>query len=423
MIAEKPEPIGTPETPADARCRGFGRTLCLIVLVAAGLRAAVFVGAEYRPGRFDFADSHRYMAVARNIAAGKGPVESDLVRAGTDPLFPYMLAVGVKLGFREDAALMRFGRLVNTLAGLVSVVLLAFLARHLVGNGPALLAAAILAIDPILVFFNALVLSEAPYTAMLLAGVFCITRMTGQRSGFAWAAGAGGLIGLATVMRSTNLFMPVVLLPFVWHFAGPARTRRMGMTALFFVGAAAMLIPTTARNYALFGHLVPVRTGGGAALMEAFGPWADGSPGMDRIRYPEFPQDAGEYRRDQLCRNAALAWLRDHPHRAVSLAWAKLRRTWSIAINASDYSSRLYSVVAWATVAPEFALTLGGLWLMRRNRAAVALLLVPAIYFTLVHVVFVGSVRYRVPAMPFLFVPAGVALYRILHGLRGRSAA
>jgi 4-amino-4-deoxy-L-arabinose transferase-like glycosyltransferase len=395
----------------------------MIILLAALLRAGVFVGAELRPERFDFPDSHRYLAVARNIADGRGPIESDRVRAGTDPLYPYILAVGVKLGFQSDAALMRFGRLVNALAGLMSVVFLASLARRLVGEGPALFAAFILAVDPILLFFNALVLTEALYTALLLAGVCCIAGIAGGRGGLCWAAAAGVLLGVATTMRSTSLFMPIALLPLVWHFAGPAVSRRVGAAAVFLLLAAAMLIPTTTRNYRLFGHIIPVRTGSGAGLMEALGPWADGGPGMDRIRYPEFPPGAGEYERDRLCRSAAMTWAGEHPGGVISLAWAKLRRTWSVTINAADYSSGLYAAMAWLTVAPEFALAIGGLWLLRRQRAVFVLLLVPAIYFTLLHMVFVGSVRYRVPAMPFLFVLAGVALHRIGHGLRRHGSA
>jgi hypothetical protein len=44
-----------------------------------------------------------------------------------------------------------------------------------------------------------------------------------------------------------------------------------------------------------------------------------------------------------------------------------------------------------------------------------ALLLLPAAYFTLIHMVFVGSVRYRLPAMPFIFILAAVGLCALLR--------
>jgi len=400
---------------ATASAGGFRRRLLWILVVAAVLRVALLVLAERRPDRFDFPDSHRYVRVAKNIAAGLGPVESERIQAGTDPLYPYVLSVGIPLGFDDTPGLMRFGRGVNALFGLASVLLLAFLARRLFGERPALVAATILSVDPILLFFNGLVLTETPYITLLLAGYYCLVLARHPRRGLAAAAGAGVLLGLATCMRSSSLLMPLAVMPLVWHFAGGLARRRLAAALIVPVAAAAVLVPTVARNYRLFARFVPVCTNGGASLLDALGPWADGATGMDRIKYPAFPPGAGEYERDRLCRVAALKWAVDHPGETLRLAWAKLRRTWSVTINAADYRSPLYVLVGWATVAPELLLAaIGGLWLLSQRRfAPLALLLLPAVYFTLVHMVFVGSVRYRLPAMPFLFVLAGLAVDRV----------
>jgi len=170
------------------------------------------------------------------------------------------------------------------------------------------------------------------------------------------------------------------------------------------------------RNYGLFGRLVPVRTDSGAGLMEGLGPWADGGPGLDRIAYPPFPAPADECIRDQICRRAAIDWARAHPAETIRLAWVKLRRTWSVTISAPGYSSARYALVAWLTVAPEFILAALGAWRLRRRPAALLLLLAVALYFTAVHMVFVGSVRYRIPAMPFLFVLAGAGVAGLRSG-------
>ncbi len=87
-----------------------------------------------------------------------------------------------------------------------------------------------------------------------------------------------------------------------------------------------------------------------------------------------------------------------------------MRRTWSITLHAPGYSSILHRAICWLSVAPVFVMALVGIWRMRRHRAIVGLLLLPAVYFTLIHVVFVGSVRYRLPAVPFLFVLAAAGL-------------
>jgi len=116
-------------------------------------------------------------------------------------------------------------------------------------------------------------------------------------------------------------------------------------------------------------------------------------------------------------------WAKEHPLKTISLAWTKLRRTWSIRIHASEYASPFYTLIAWLTVAPEYALIIGGIWLMRRRTGPLLLLLMPAIYFTLLHMVFIGSIRYRVPAMPLLFVLAGVTTDRLLSRFRRSPAA
>jgi hypothetical protein len=426
-----PEPIDHPRSRPGMSPGSYRRWLIRIVLIALACRAGVLVLAEMRPAAFDFPDSHRYVRVARNIAAGLGPIDSNDVFAGTDPAYPLLLSAGVVLGIEQDAGLMRFGRIFNVILGIASVWLFAAFARRLVGDDRVgLIAAGILAVDPISVFFNALVLSETCYTALLLAALCALgelrrgdTRAVGRERPWMWAMFAGALLGLGTVTRSSALFLPIVLLPVVWHLAGgtAARSspialgRRLGVLSFFLLACAAVLCPTIIRNAGLFDRFVPVRTGSGASMMEALGPWADGAPGMDRIVYPTFPQHADEVQRDRLCLRAATDWACDHPARVLQLAWNKLRRTWSITINSPDHGSSLRTVLCWLTVAPEFALALCGFWMLRRRLRVLGLLLAPVLYFTLVHMVFVGSIRYRVPVMPMLFVAAAVALSRLGH--------
>ncbi|MFQ5429828.1 MAG: ArnT family glycosyltransferase [Phycisphaerae bacterium] len=426
--------------------RSYRFRLGAIVAAAVVLRVGLLVYADRRPALFEFPDSHRYVDVARNIARGLGPIETDGPVAGTDPLYPFLLALWIPVVGDEEAVIMRVGRILNAAFAVASVLFLAALARRLAGDHVGLFAAVMLAIDPILLFFNALVLTETAYITVLLAGVYCIVRLgtpsaiptvdresrplsrgDGGVAGHSgrppiadrlptWAILGGVCLGLGTLLRSSGLLIPLALAPFVWHRAGGGdRWRRsIGATACFLLAGGVMQAPTIIRNARLFHAFVPVRTGSGASLMEGLGPWADGGPGMDRIVYPAGAAGAGEIERDRLCRREALAWARAHPAEALRLAWVKLKRTWSIALHATGYVSWPYRVICWLTVAPVFALAAGGIVLWRRRRWEVLLLLLPAVYFTLVHMVFVGSVRYRVPAMPFLFVLAAVALRRFL---------
>lgn len=411
------EALDGPATPR------FRRWLAGILFAAAVLRVVLVVYAERDPSRFDYPDTHRYVQVARNIAAGLGPIDSPEVRAGTDPLYPAILSAGILLGLEDTRSILRFGRVVNVLCAIVSIALLAAIGRRLMGGRAGLIAAGFLAVDPILLFFNGLVLTETLYITLLLAGMYCIIRQQGVPHA-GWSLAAGIMLGLGVVTRSTSLLLPVMLFPFVVAFANSPRvsphgfagarpchslTRRR-LALLFILGTVAPVGLVVARNYGLFGHFVPVRTGGGASLLEAFGPWADGGPGMDRIEYPIVPAGTDEYERDRVHREAAWNWIRANPRESMQLAWAKLRRTWSVTLHAPGYSTTRYLLIGWLTVAPVYGLALIGAFLLRKQVFVVLLLIAPGVYFSLVHMVFVGSVRYRLPAMPFLFLLAGAAI-------------
>lgn len=401
-----------------------------ILSVALALRVALFFFVELRPGRFDFPDSHRYLRVARNIAAGLGAIESPDRRASTDPLYPAVLSLGIRLGCESDAAVFRFARIVNALAALVTILLLWALGRRTVGDGPALFAAAVFAVDPILLFFNALVLTETVYIFLLVAALACWSRSTGAGGGW-WTLATGAALGLGALTRSTALLLPVVLIPAMAVFANSARLVDSGNPALdatsrqtppaslaanlaiLILGFVLVIAPWTVRNHRVVGHFVPVRVGMGASLLEALGPWADGGPGMERIKYPDLPPTAGEYERDRRYRAAAVEWIRRNPARAVELAFIKLGRTWSPWLHAPGYRGGPYQVIAVVSVVPVYLLALVGLWVMRRQPARWLWLLAPAAYYSAVHMVFVGSVRYRLPAMPLLFLCAGAGLRRL----------
>jgi len=394
----------------------------LLYIVAAGLIVRVLFLALYvarSPDAFDFPDTDRYLTVADNIAAGRGPIESPSVCCGCDPGYPMLLGLGRLGGLDGEWALLWFGRIINVIAGVAGIWLVGDMGRRIFSSRAGLIAAGIFAIDPILLFFHGLVLTETVFIALLLGAYACLVRL--DRQPIAWAAGAGLFLGLGILTRSSAVFLPLVLAPIgAWCAAGSVRRRALACAAILLV-TALVILPNIARHHRHLGHVVLTRTGSGASLLEALGPWADGGPGMEKIDYPAVADGTGEYERDRIYRQAAIQWARAHPVEALRLAWAKLKRTWSVTINAGGYDSRWHRAAAWLTVAPVFLFAAAGAILLLRKGPRVAiLLLAPAAYFTLIHMVFVGSVRYRLPAMPMLFLLAAFACDRLLD--RARAA-
>ncbi len=369
--------------------------------------------AYTHPERFDYPDSHRYVGVAENIAAGRGPIESQSVRCGTDPGYPYVLAIGRLGGFDTFSATMNWGRVANGLFGLFAVVAAMRLARRAGGIAAAIVAGLIMAVDPICLFFHGLVLTEVMFTCALLWAIeWLLCAIDTGRIEYGVLSGA--FLGAAALTRSSAIVFPLLLLPILLLAGMPPHRGRL---VVAWVAAIVMiLLPTTIRNYRLLGSFVPVRTGMGATLLDSFGDWADGGTGMQRVKWPEFPAEADEVERDRICRETVFDWIGEHPRRSVELGLAKLRRTWSITLHAPGYQGGNFDRIAWATVAPVYLLAVIGAILLRRRTALLYALLAPAIFVTLIHCVFVGSVRYRVPAMPGLFVLAGTAIAAVIPG-------
>jgi hypothetical protein len=92
------------------------------------------------------------------------------------------------------------------------------------------------------------------------------------------------------------------------------------------------------------------------------------------------------------------------PWRAVRLGVVKTARTWSPVPLSSEYARPLYQVVGLIFALPFYGLLLAGLRRANLSRKVKVMLLTPAVYFTFVHALTVGSLRYRVPVEPLLAV-------------------
>ena len=83
----------------------------------------------------------------------------------------------------------------------------------------------------------------------------------------------------------------------------------------------------------------------------------------------------------------------------MKLAMIKIARTWSPIPLSNEYGSRrLYVLIAAGYSIPLDLMVVWGLWSGSLGRAAKVYLLIPAVYFTAVHALSVGSLRYRIPA-------------------------
>jgi 4-amino-4-deoxy-L-arabinose transferase-like glycosyltransferase len=148
-------------------------------------------------------------------------------------------------------------RAVSGLAGAAAVAFTFLAARRLRPADPLLpaLAAALVALNPQLLFTTALVTNDALLAALGAAILWWCVRGPAGRGAIPWALAAGALFGLALLTKQSALLLGPVLLFAGWRAAG----RRWGPAAVVTIawGGTALLVAGWwfLRNRTLYGDL------------------------------------------------------------------------------------------------------------------------------------------------------------------------
>jgi len=392
--------------------------LLYLFLVALLLRLGL---VATRDNSLAWPDERDYDSIARNLSRTCRFEEADGRRAARSPGYPLFLAALYSIGLDRP----RHVFFIQAILGACTCVLVALLGSRLSGRSSGLVAGFLAAGCPYLIYFSGLLLTETIFTigivTFFLALEWLRERALGERAGgLLLAAAIGILAGMLVHVRSSFLLFPLWIAPFLLlRFRPRARTWTLWGTILLF--AAITLAPWIWRNYVLFHHFVPTTLQSGESLYEANSPFADGGPAMDRIpwetvsggRFAQRPDEdeAGrlrrEYERDRFFRNEALRFIYQNPHRFASLALSKIGRFWNPVPNYEPLRTPRNLIASLLCFVPVVSLALVGLIALRRRPGLVAWVLCPVLYFTALHAVFVGSIRYRVPVMPFLMLLSG----------------
>ena len=402
--------------------------LALLLVVALVIRLGVGLAWQSRLDnqgqQFGFGDSESYWVLARIVAGGEpyqfGTEHGQIFRT---PGYPILLAP-LFLVFGDEPAV-AWARLQSACLGTLAVLGAFLLGRHLFNPQAGLVAALMATFCPGLIALSALVLSEAPFCALLPFNLWlwcaAFEAKSTRRAGVLSVA-TGLVTAAATLVRpSWMLFVPfAVALGLV---TSRSRLRQVGIGAGVLVGLVLGMMPWWIRNWQVSGHFVPTTLQVGASLYDGLNPRATGASDMwftDEFARKEMQDQAAgrsdlsetfEYRLDQRKRDAALQWARDNPGRVVQLAGVKFLRIWNLWPNEPAFSGWPVRLVVIVGYLPILVLALVGIFQTVGRGWPYVLCWLPATYFTLLHMVFVGSIRYRGPAMLGLTVlAAGVVI-------------
>lgn len=321
------------------------------------------------------------------------------------PLYPLLIAV-MGPGTAQLAT--------DIVLSVISVWLVYELTGELFADRYArIFACAAAACYPPLIFFSVVGLSETLFITLVLTAFLC------------WYRGRFTLAAIAAVLAVLtrpvfDLFTPLLILLFALVVHRLTMKKALQHLGIYFLIYCALMTPWWLHNYGAYGSFVRLTPGAGVALYAGNNPLNHSGGGNLGIDYDlsAFANIIDPVERDRMLRHAAIDYIVHNPRRFLELAALKFVRIWEIVPVNEAYRRPGIIVVSVASFVPLLVFAGIGLFVKRRHLRQLSPILLFGIFYVLVHMILVGTIRYRLPLEPFLIVFAGAGLSYVLQTLR-----
>lgn len=348
-------------------------------------------------------DQRGYLELGRNLLAGNGlhytdPRFTGPLFAARTPGYPAFIAM---CGESIPAV-----RIVQSILDTSTALAIYLLARRITQNRfAAEITAALVVLNPFLIYFSALLLTESLYASMLAWGACLLTHPR------AWPGGIL-LLALAIHVRPSGMGLPVLLTALL-----PILTARKTLIAVALT--VLVMLPWALRNHHVLGQWLWTTTNDGITAYDGLHPGATGKSDQSFVAGMPHVKEMSELERNDFFSTAMKRFVRENPGESFRLALAKIARTWSPVPLSEEFGRPLYRVIALLYALPLDVLAIVGIVSGGLSRRTILFLLMPAIYLTALTMLSVGSLRYRIPAEPMLAVIAGAGAARLIQKDRG----
>ena len=290
---------------------------------------------------------------------------------------------------------------VDIMLSVATVAVIYSLAQNLFGDKRAsLLAAAIAAIYPYFVFFALSRLTETLFIFLLAAAFLAYY----QRQCM-----IGHFLLVASILTRPTIDLLAPLLVFIFmRFVHRDSVRRsltqvLGYSLIYFL----LMTPWWFHNYCKYGEFVRLNLGYGVVLYAGNNPMNESGGGIYGIDYTN-DVVAGiddPIQRNQKFVNEARDYIQKNPFKFAQNAWRKMLRIWRPWPYAKEFVS--VKTVLLSLFSYGIVLISSIICLFRLRRAQIVHLtpvFILILYLTAVHMVTIGSIRYRLPIEPFLII-------------------
>lgn len=406
-----------------------------------GFAARVWFVFAVRPNTDTRFDPTLFHYLGLNLADGLGYVRPPQMSAGIvvptaefGPVLPSLLAVATKLGLSTPTQ----HALVTAALGIGTIVVVGFLGRRVAGPRVGLVAAAIVALHPLLVQVDGALMSESPYL-LLAAGLLLATIWAWDEPSIGRWVVVGLLGGVTALTRAEGVALVVfVVVPAAAVRAWPGWRRALAGAAVPALVGLAVVVPWTVRNWVEFDAFVPVSNNVGSVILGANCPAAYAGHSAGSWDFSCIAVYAGADARNRLgpgatgssneaevygrWRGEGISYALDHPGEFVKTMPARVARTWGVYWHPSaqldydlnearDHDLQIAGYVVALLLLPLAAFGARALYRGLGSRRAVLWILLGPVGVTIVlSALTYGTTRFRTIAEPTIAVLAAVTL-------------
>jgi 4-amino-4-deoxy-L-arabinose transferase-like glycosyltransferase len=377
--------------------------LIIIVLLALCLR---FLAMPLIPNNIGL-DNPTYLAAASDIIKD-GVITSHSIM----PLYPLTLAI---FGANEKAVI-----LVGMLTGIISVVLVGILAWSIFGDRKiAFAASTMMAFYPMSIFYSIKGLTESLFVMLILCAFVAL-----YKNKLIWAS---TFFVLSILTRPVmDIFSPFVIF---WHALVIRKTgilyafRDLTVYGIIYV---ILMSPWWYHNVKKYDQFVRLNYGFGVTLYAGNNPMNQSGGGIGGFDYIPDGAIQGKqlkypYLVDSVFQEVALKYIRQYPSHFIKMAGIKFIRFWRLIPYTPIVQSNPLAKVTTLSLFPLILLAIATLITRRNSFKKLTPLLGFIAYLTLIHMITIGSIRYRFPLEPLMIViaaPSLILVYNYIFGKR-----
>ncbi len=339
--------------------------------------------------QFYFDDEYEYFKMVENFLSGKGLIVSENLKAFRPPLYPLVLSILYFLKFN-----LMWIRIFQAVLSSLTVVFVYLLGKEVFDEKTGFFSSLISTFYPFFIFYTGFLLTETLFVFLIVLTFFYLTRIVEKNEKLSFKGGI--LLGLSGLTRpNIQLFFPISIFHILFL------KDKWKKILMFSTGFCLILIPWIIRNYKIFHKFIPGTTMGGWVFWEGNNPYSEGGPCS---YFPLEVIQMDEIRRDRILYKMTFEEIKKNPKRFLYLLKNKFKRFWNVVPNAPEFEKkilyRVISVFSFGIMMPFFII--GFLFSLKNKKAQFFHSLI--ILFTFFHMIFLASIRYRLPLEPFYII-------------------